>query len=44
MPNGSPSACTAKLHVQNVIEKLVVADRKQAAERAAELGVLPEGW
>jgi ATP/maltotriose-dependent transcriptional regulator MalT len=32
------------LHVQNVIEKLIVADHKQAAERAAELGVLPNEW
>ncbi len=35
---------TTKLHVQNVIEKLVVADRNQAAERAAELGVFPDEW
>ena len=36
------SARTAKFHVQNIIEKLGVADRKQAAERASELGVLPD--
>ncbi len=38
------STRTTKLHVQNVIEKLTVADRKQAAERIAELGVLPDEW
>ena len=32
---------TAKFHVGNVLEKLGVEDRRQAAERAAELGLLP---
>lgn len=34
--------CTAKFHVQNFLEKCGVADRKQAAERAAELGILTD--
>ena len=38
------STRTTKLHVKNVIERLIVADRKQAAERIAELGVLPDEW
>lgn len=33
------SARTAKFHVQNVVAKLGVADRKQAAERATQLGL-----
>jgi ATP/maltotriose-dependent transcriptional regulator MalT len=32
----------AKFRVQNIIEKLGVADRKQDAERAAELGILTD--
>ncbi len=31
---------TAKFHVQHVVEKLGVADRTQAAYRAAELGLV----
>jgi NarL family two-component system response regulator LiaR len=31
---------TAKIHVQNIIAKLEVSDRTQAAVRAAELGIL----
>ena len=34
------SANTAKFHVQHVIEKLGVADRTQAAYRAAELSLV----
>ena len=33
---------TAKFHVQNIIAKLGVEDRKRAAERAAELGLLDD--
>ncbi len=33
---------TAKFHVQNIIEKLGVADRRQAAERATEFGLVGE--
>jgi two-component system, NarL family, response regulator LiaR len=36
---------TAKIHVQNIIAKLGVSDRTQAAVRAIELGILePETW
>lgn len=34
---------TAKFHVQNIIEKLGVADRRQAAERATSFGLVGEG-
>lgn len=34
---------TAKFHVRNVIEKLGVEDRKRAAERAVDLGLLDVG-
>ena len=31
---------TAKFHVQNIIEKLGVVDRRQAVERATEFGLV----
>lgn len=34
---------TAKFHVQNITEKLGVADRRGAAERATEFGLVGEG-
>jgi DNA-binding NarL/FixJ family response regulator len=34
---------TAKIHVQNIISKLGVSDRTQAAVRAVELGILEGG-
>jgi DNA-binding NarL/FixJ family response regulator len=34
---------TAKVHVQNIIAKLGVSDRTQAAVRAVELGLFGRG-
>lgn len=36
------SVGTVKFHVQNVVEKLGVVDRRRAAERAQQLGLLPD--
>jgi putative two-component system response regulator len=39
----SVSVATVKTHVEHIIAKLGVADRTQAAVRAVEMGVLPDG-